>query len=80
VAVNIAETPTPSAMLSHWGQLRQTEIENLGVPTFRSEYVGRLDVAVDDAFGVGGIESIGILSRRNTAGRLRVKDLHTLAG
>ena len=41
--------------------LRQPEIENLGVPALGDENVGGLDVAMDDAFGVGGIERIGNL-------------------
>jgi hypothetical protein len=38
--------------------LRQTEVENLGVPSLRDENVGRLDVAMNDAFAVSSIERI----------------------
>ena len=39
-------------------QLRQTKIENFRVASFGYENVGRLDVAVDDAFGVGRVERV----------------------
>jgi hypothetical protein len=38
---------------------RQSEIENLGVSALGDEDIGRLDVAVDDSFGMGGIEGVG---------------------
>ena len=41
--------------------LRQTEIENLGVTALGDENVGRLDVAMNDSFGVSGIQCIGNL-------------------
>jgi hypothetical protein len=41
--------------------LRKTEIQDLGTPTLGDKNVGRFDVAVDDAFAMGGIESIGNL-------------------
>ena len=37
----------------------ESKIENLGVPARGKENVGRLDVAVKDAFGVRGIQRIG---------------------
>src|SRR5579872_1070112 len=43
-------------------QLSQAEIENLGLAAFSDEDVGGLDVAMDDALGVGGIESVGDLN------------------
>ena len=39
--------------------LRQPEVENLGVPALGDKDVRGLDVAVDDAFGVGGVERVG---------------------
>src|SRR5260370_17480969 len=39
-------------------QLGQAEIENLGVAAGGNEDVGRLDVPVNDSFGVSGVESI----------------------
>ena len=41
--------------------LRQSKVQNLGVTTLCDEDVRRLDVAVDDAFGMRGIEGIGNL-------------------
>src|SRR5580698_2845747 len=41
------------------GDFSQAEIENLGVAAFGDEDVGRLDIAVNDALSVGGIEGIG---------------------
>jgi hypothetical protein len=40
-------------------ELCQSEIENLGVPALGHEDVRRLDVAVDDASGVSGVERVG---------------------
>ena len=39
--------------------LRQTEVENFGVSALGDENVGRLDVAMNNALGVGGVERIG---------------------
>ena len=38
--------------------LRQSEVENFGVPALGHKDVGWLDVAMDDPFGVGGIERV----------------------
>ena len=43
------------------GNLGQAEVENLGVPALGDENVGGLDVAMDDAFAVRGIERVGDL-------------------
>ena len=47
--------------------LRQTKIQNLGVPALGHEDVRGLDVAVDDAFGVGGVECVGNLDGQRRA-------------
>ena len=39
--------------------LGQAEIENFGVAAFRDENVGGLDVAMNDALAVRGVESVG---------------------
>jgi hypothetical protein len=41
------------------GQLGEAEIKNLGVAAFGHKNVRGFDVAMDDAFGVGGVKSIG---------------------
>ena len=54
------------------GHLRQPEIQNLGVAALGDKNVGGLDVAMDDSFGVGGIERV-----RNLDGqRQNLFDLH----
>ena len=45
------------------GKLRQPEVQNLHLSRARHEDVGRLDVAVDDALGVCGVEAFGDLHR-----------------
>jgi hypothetical protein len=39
--------------------LGQAKVENLGVPSIGDEDVGRFNIAVNDAFGMGRIESVG---------------------
>ena len=39
----------------------QAEVENFSNPAVGDEDVGRLDVAMNDAFGVGGVECVGDL-------------------
>ena len=46
--------------------LRQTEIQNFGVPALGHKYVRRLDVSVDDAFPVRRVESL-----RNLDGQIQ---------
>ncbi len=48
--------------LHHRRQLRQTEIQNLGLPSLHQKNVRRLDVAMDDAFGVRRVQPIGNLN------------------
>ena len=43
--------------------LGQSEVENLGVPSFGYEYVSGLDVPVDDALRVSCIEGIRDIDR-----------------
>jgi len=38
--------------------LREPEVQNLGMPTFGNKDVGGLDVPVDDAFCVGCVKSV----------------------
>ena len=45
------------------GGLGQPEIEDLGLDAGGHEDVGRLDVSVDDAVGVGGIQRVRNLNR-----------------
>ena len=47
-----------------WRYFRQTEIQNLRVPTFGHEDVRGFDVAVDDASSVSGVEGVGDVNRQ----------------
>ncbi len=49
---------------SREGDLRQAEVENLGVPAFGHKDIGGFDVAVNDAFGVCGIQGVGDFNRK----------------
>ncbi len=44
-----------------WSDFRQPKIQNLGVSALGHEDVRRLDVAVNDALGVRGVERVGNL-------------------
>src|ERR1700730_311811 len=44
--------------VTNWRHLRQPEIQNLGMSTLGHKDVRRLNVAVDDAFGVSSVERI----------------------
>jgi hypothetical protein len=48
-----------AARVGHFGQ---AEIQNFRVAAFGDENVRRLDVAVHNAVGVGGIQSVGHLN------------------
>ena len=45
-------------------QFGESEIENLGVAAVGNKDVRRLDVAVDNALGVGGIERVSYFNRQ----------------
>src|SRR3954469_20479899 len=45
------------------GQLRESKVEHLRVRTCRQENVGRLDIAMDHALLMCGVEGIGDLER-----------------
>ena len=62
-----AAASTPPTGVRPRRQLRQAEIEHLRVAARRDEDVGRLDVAVDDALRVRGVQRVGNLDRRGRA-------------
>ena len=45
-------------------KLRQPKVQNLGFSPLRHKDVRRLDVAMDDAHGVGGFQPLGDLDRK----------------
>jgi len=51
----------PGGEGSRTHQLRQSELENLGPAMFRHEDVRRLDVTMDDALLVRGVQRVGNL-------------------
>src|SRR5271170_2523521 len=53
----------------------QSEVQNLGVPSFGHEDIGGLDVPVDDARSMGGIKRVGDLDAK----RQYLLDLQRLA-
>jgi hypothetical protein len=42
-------------------QLGETEVKNLGIAASGDKYVGRFDIAVDDAFLVRGLQTVSHL-------------------
>src|SRR5580700_2969528 len=75
------------------GKLGEAEVENLYRAALGDEDVGRFDVAVDDAFGMSGVEGVGELDadveqaieRKRTAGQflaeaLALQQLHRNKG
>src|ERR1700674_4701029 len=48
--------------VSYGSDLRQSEVQNLGVSPFRDEDIRGLDVPVDDASGMSGIQRVGDLN------------------
>jgi hypothetical protein len=44
--------------MSILAEFRDAEVEELGLAPLAEEHVGRLDVAMDDAFSVRGIERV----------------------
>ena len=44
--------------------LGQPEVQNLGMSTLGNKDICRLDVAMNDPLGVGGVERIGDLNRQ----------------
>ena len=53
----------PAPAQSFRRQLGQPEVEDLGLPAPGDEDVGRLDVPVNDPFGVRGLQTVGHLER-----------------
>src|SRR5262249_35653420 len=48
--------------LSSRGELGQAEVQNFGFATLGYEYVGRLDVPMNDVLRVRGVEAVGNLN------------------
>ncbi len=61
VSLTRVEVPARSPVLGR--QLREAEVEHLHRAAAREEDVGRLDVAMQDAFGVRRVERVGDLRR-----------------
>ena len=49
-------------ILSHFGELGQPEVQDLRLPPRSDKYIGWFEVAMDDAFGMGGLECVGNLN------------------
>jgi hypothetical protein len=52
-----------AGLAANWGdELRQAEVDHLGVTLFGEHHVGRLEIAMDDALGVCARQRLSDLS------------------
>jgi hypothetical protein len=50
------------------GDFCEAEVEELGLSAFGDKNIGRLDIAMNDAFAVGGVEGVGDLDAQRDQG------------